>query len=209
MFVLRSTFDSSIAAYNADNLRLRTELADERADKHKVVEQLAATQKSLDADRETLAQVARNLHAAISDATTRGDSAIGKELEAMRLELARERAQRELLATQLKLAQKDADWLRVLVNNAHTERAALMAQQGMSVPVATIQPFRVPMQPDPDARVGTTPRSAGIGSGLPGPLQEVLDEGLMEDMGDAAAARAGIGHDEHGALHFGPLSPTE
>lgn len=207
MFVLRQTFDTTVASYNADNLRLRQELADERADKHKLAEALRSSQVAVEQERESLAVVARNMHQAIKDGSESSSAVIGKELEALRMELAVERAKRELLAGQLALSQKDCEWLRLMINTAHTERAALLAQVGMSVPVPQIRDYRVPMAPPPaDERVGLHNPESGIGSGLPGPLQELMDEaGGFEDMGDAAAARHGIGHDTTGALHFGPL----
>jgi hypothetical protein len=203
MFVLRSTLDATVAAHNADNIRLQGELADARrslrelADLHQKA--IAATEDQ----RNVLADVARNLHSAILAATNAATQALGKELADMRLELARERAQRELLAGQLRIAQKDADWLRVLVNTSNTERATLLAQHGVSLPVPTFKPF---MAPNPDDRTSAGINGGTVGSGLPGALQEMLESGIMDDMGDAAAEAAGMHHDETGSLHFGPMT---
>ena len=204
MFVLRSTFDATVSSYNADNLRLRQELADERADKHKLAEALTVVTGAVEKEREALTVVARNMHTAIRDGAEQGSQVIAKEMEALRLELAVERAKREVLASQLGLAQKDCEWLRVMINTAHTERAALLAQVGMTVPVPQIRDYRVPMKPAPDNRPGMFSAEQGIGAGLPGPLQEAADA-LFDDIGDEAAAAQGLKHDETGALHFGPL----
>lgn len=203
MFVFRSTFDATVAAHNADNIRLQGELADARRAlltlgdlHHKAID-------ATDAERGVLADVARNLHTAILDASLAATTVLGKEMAALRLELARERGQRELLAGQLRIAQKDADWLRVLVNTSNTERAWLLAQHGVALPVATLKPF---MAPNPDNRSSAEMSEGGVGVGLPGPLQEMLESGLMDDMGDDAAAAAGLHHDETGSLHFGPMT---
>jgi hypothetical protein len=64
------------------------------------------------------------------------------------------------------------------------------------------------MAPPPDDRSGSGMSSESVGTGMPGKLQELFDEfsGAMEDIGDEAAAAAGIQHDETGAVHFGPLT---
>jgi hypothetical protein len=203
MLVFRSTMDAAVAAHNADNIRLQGELADARRALRELGDLHRKAIDATEADRAMLADVARNLHTAILDATNRGTEVIGKELTALRLELARERAQRELLAGQLRIAQKDADWLRVLVNTSNTERATLLAQHGVSLPVPTLRPF---MAANPDNREGAGMGSGQVGVGLPGPLQEMLESGLMDDMGDAAAEAAGLHHDETGSLHFGPMT---
>lgn len=206
MFVLRSTLDSTVAVYNGENLRLTQQLAEERDRVRELTAQLAKAVEATEAERATLAEVARNLHTALGQGIEVARAALDKELAAMRQELVVERAKRELLAVQLRIAQHNADWLRGLVNTTNTERATLLAGRGVAIPAPAITGLPG-MAPPPDDRPGT-PRASDVGSGLPGSLQEMLDEfsGAMEDMGDEAAAAAGIQHDETGAVHFGPLT---
>lgn len=206
MFVLRSTLDSTLQVYNADILRLRQELSEERARTRELTTQLAKAVAATEDERATLAEVARNLHTALGQGVEVAKAALDKELAAMRQELAVERGKRELMAVQLRIAQHNADWLRGLINTTNAERATLLAHRGVAIPAPAITSLPG-MAPPPDDRPGMA-KASDVGSGLPGNLQELFDEfsGSMEDMGDDAAAAAGIQHDETGAIHFGPIT---
>ena len=58
MFVLKSTFESSLQAWNADILRLRQELSEEQARSRELTRQLAKAVEATEEERATLAEVA-------------------------------------------------------------------------------------------------------------------------------------------------------
>jgi hypothetical protein len=204
MLILKTTHELIVSTYNVEILALRQQIASLQEHNALLAGVVQEVRTATETERGTLAEVARNLHTALGQATATATVILEKELAAMRQELAVERGKRELYATQLKIAQKDADWLRVLVNTTNTERATLMARAGVAVPAPQIR-----MQRPLDDRTGAGMSDGPpIGSGMPGPLADAWDEfsGAMEDMGDEAAERVGLRHDELGEAHFGPTA---
>jgi glucose-6-phosphate-specific signal transduction histidine kinase len=112
MFVLRSTLDSTVAVYNGEVLHLRQELAEERTRIRELATLLAKAVDATEAERATLAEVARNMHQALGQGVEAARALLDKELAAMRMELAVERGKREVLSVQLRISQNNADWLR-------------------------------------------------------------------------------------------------
>ncbi len=90
-------------------------------------------------------------------------------------------------------AHAQSEWMRLRINQLEAERAVLLAKTGIVTDVPVI-------------------RSIGVGVPNDGPAvpierttpEEVLAglSGLFDDMGDDAASKAGIGHDDKGILSF-------
>jgi hypothetical protein len=125
-------------------------------------------------------------------------------------QLAAEHARTSELTRQLALANANFDWLRVHVNELKIERAELYRKLGYLVPVAEIARTEAASAALPNADDGYTPTRPALGDLLAkardivtGAPDRGMSEGgelSFEDMGDDAARRAHLTHDDEGHL---------
>jgi hypothetical protein len=114
--------------------------------------------------------------------------------ESLVVELSEQRTKREAAEKQLALNQQTLEWLRVQVNSLQYERASLLAKiTGAPVMVPTLRSDE------------SSPIAPPVGNPKT-PTDQFFNQlaSLFDDPGDELAQKAGITHDETGAVVYAP-----